>query len=176
MCIQRCHNACFVWESWIIFTLIRTFCFFFYSSVIESLLMFYFCGWGGNCKVVNMNSFFSLIKKCLKMCGVEVYHPDILLEKATLNKIQRIIKDSTHPLFTKITFSTRKSGRFISIKTKTERHRKSFLPRAIRSVTLLSRKNILSAFWILKHLFATAMSVDVESLVCELCYLSNVLF
>ena len=70
------------------------------------------------------------------MCGAEVYHPDILLEKATLNKIQRIIKDSTHPLFTKITFSTRKSGRFISIKTKTERHRKSFLPRAIRSVTL----------------------------------------
>ena len=30
------------------------------------------------------------------MCGVEVYHPDILLEKATLNKIQLKIQ---HILF-----------------------------------------------------------------------------
>ena len=70
------------------------------------------------------------------MCGVEVHHPDILLEKATMNKIKRIVKDSTHPLFDKIIFSTRKSGRLISVRTKTERHRKSFLPRAIRSITL----------------------------------------
>lgn len=89
--------------------------------------MFCFCGWGGNCKVVNMNSLNSLMKKCLNMCGVEVYHPDFLLKKAT-NKINRTIKDSTHSLFAKITFSTRKRGRCISIKTKTERHKKVFYP------------------------------------------------
>ena len=83
-----------------------------------------------------MNAFYSLIKKCLKMCKVEVYHPDCLLVKSTVNKINRIIKDPTHPLFPKITFSARKTGRFISIKTKTERHKKSFLPRAIRTITL----------------------------------------
>ena len=114
----------------------KTLLFLFYSSVIESLLMFCFCGWGGNCKVVNMNSFYSLMKKCYKVCGAEVYQPDFLLEKTTVHKIKRIIKDSTHPLFAKITFSTRKSGRFVSIKTRTERHRKSFLPRAIRAITL----------------------------------------
>ena len=85
-------------------------------------------------RVVNVNM--SLMRKCLKMCEVEVYHPDSLLEKTTVNKINRIIKDSSHPLFSKITFSTRKNGRYISIKTKTERHRKSFLPRAIRTITL----------------------------------------
>ena len=118
------------------FNIDKTLLFLFYSSVIESLLMFCFCGWGGNIKVVNMNAFYSLIKKCLKMCKVEVYHPDCLLVKSTVNKINRIIKDPTHPLFPKITFSARKTGRFISIKTKTERHKKSFLPRAIRTITL----------------------------------------
>ena len=122
--------------------------FLFYESVIESLLMFCFCGWGGNSKAVNINSFYSVMKSFLKMCGVEVYHPDILLEKATVNKIKRIVKDSTHPLFAKIIFSTRKSGRFISIKTKTERHRKSFFTQGHRIVLLLfTLLLIIVCFW-----------------------------
>ena len=108
----------------------------FYSSVIESILLFCFCAWGGNCKAADMYSFFIFMKKSLRICNVDVYHPSTLLETITIHKINKIVKDQSHPLFNKICFSKRKSGRFISIKTKTERHRNSFLPRAIRAITL----------------------------------------
>ena len=108
----------------------------FYSSVIESILLFCFCAWGGNCKASDMNSFFVIIKKSLRICNVDVYHPSTLLDKNTIHKMNRIIKDKSHPLFDRICFSKRKSGRLISIQTKTERHKKSFLPRAVRAINM----------------------------------------
>ena len=106
----------------------------FYTSVIESILLFCFQAWGGNCKVENMNYFQSIIKKCLRICNVEIYSPFYLLDKITDLKFQRILNDNSHPLYNQIIFSKRREGRLLSITTKTERHRKSFLPRAVRSV------------------------------------------
>ena len=74
----------------------------FYSSAIESILLFCFCAWGGNCKAADMYSFFIIMKRSLRICNVDVYHPSTLLETITIYKITRIIKDQSHPLFDKI--------------------------------------------------------------------------
>ena len=107
----------------------------FYTSVIESVLLFCFQAWGGNCKVEHMNYFQSIIKKCLRICNVDIYSPNFLLDKVTDLKFKRILNDNSHPLHNKIIFSKRRQGRLLSITTKTERHRKSFLPRAVRTVS-----------------------------------------
>ena len=106
----------------------------FYTSVIESILLFCFQAWGGNCKAEHMNYFQSIIKKCLRICNMEIYSPFDLLDKITDLKFKRILNDNSHPLFHHIIFSKRREGRLLSISTKTERHRRSFLPRAVRSV------------------------------------------
>ena len=104
----------------------------FYSSVIESILLFCFCAWGGNCKASDLNGIQSIIKKCLKICNVDVTSPIFLLEKVSIAKLHRIIDDPTHPLHPQIKLSKLRAGRLLSIPTKTERHKRSFLPRAIR--------------------------------------------
>ena len=106
----------------------------FYTSVIESVLLFCFQAWGGNCKIEHMNIFQLIIKKCLRICNVDIYSPNFLLDKVTDLKFRRILNDHSHPLHDKIIFSKRRQGRLLSITTKTERHRKSFLPRAVRTV------------------------------------------
>ena len=108
----------------------------FYSSVIESILLFCFCAWGVIVRPLTWIHFLLSLKKSLRICNVDVYHPSTLLDKNTIHKMNRIIKDKSHPLFNRICFSKRKSGRLISIQTKTERHKKSFLPRAVRAITM----------------------------------------
>ena len=105
----------------------------FYSSVIESILLFCFHAWGGNIKADQLSCLQSTIKKCLSICGVEFYSVNTLLDKVTNVKINRVLKDMSHPLFSRVLFSKRRQGRLLSIKTKTERHRKSFLPRSVRN-------------------------------------------
>ena len=73
------------------------------------------------------------MKKCLNICNVEFYSPLFLLDKVTILNIDRILKDNSHPLYSKILISKRKKVRLLSILTKTEGHRKIFLPRAIRT-------------------------------------------
>ncbi len=104
----------------------------FYSSVIESILLFCFHAWGGNIKADQQSCLQSTIKKCLSICGVDFYSINTLLDKVTNVKINRVLKDRSHPLFSRVLFSKRRQGRLLSIKTKTERHRKSFLPRSVR--------------------------------------------
>ena len=105
----------------------------FYTSVIESILLFCFHAWGGNIKADQVNHLQSTIKRCLSICGTELYSITFLLDKVTSSKFSRILKDNTHPLFSRISFSKRREGRLLSIRTKTERHLKSFIPRAIRN-------------------------------------------
>ena len=78
-------------------------------------------------------------QKCLRICNVEIYSPFYLLDKITDLKFKRILNDNSHPLYNQIIFSKRREGRLLSITTKTERHRKSFLPRAVRSVHKLTQ-------------------------------------
>ena len=85
----------------------------FYSSVIESILLFCFHAWGGNIKADQLSCLQSTIKKCLSICGVEFYSINTLLDKVTNVKINRVLKDMSHPLL----FSKRRQGRLLSIKT-----------------------------------------------------------
>ena len=67
------------------------------------------------------------------ICGIsyaffDMYHPLTLLDETTIHKINRILLDKSHTLFD-LYFFKRKSGRLISMQTKTERQRKGFLPR-----------------------------------------------
>ena len=115
------------------FNIDPTIMYLFYTSVIESVLLFCIQAWGGNAKLDIINWIKSTMKKCLNICNVEFYSPLFLLDKVTILKIDRILKDNSHPLYSKILFSKRRQGRLLSISTKTERHWKSFLPWAIRT-------------------------------------------
>ena len=112
------------------FRIDRTLCTMFYRAVIESVIIFCIAAWGGNCLAVNKNEMNRVIRKAAKSTG-DIGDFDELLEKSTFRKISAIIDDKSHPLYPSITISER-SGRLISIRTKTERHRMSFLPTGIR--------------------------------------------
>ena len=53
----------------------------------------------------------------------------------TEKRIIRICNDENHPLFSQIMFSNR-SGRIILMRTRTERYKRSFLPRAIKHLSV----------------------------------------
>ena len=107
----------------------------FYTSVIESVLLFCFSCWGGNCRDDDLSKFNSIIRKASKLGQQSFSYSAELLEKVTLKKVKKIIKDKCHPLSTQIIPSRLRSGRFIYLKTLRERYRNSFLPRAIRLVS-----------------------------------------
>ena len=113
-------------------------CYWEYSAVLFPCL-------GGNIKADQVNHLQSTIKRCLSICGTELYSITFLLDKVTSSKFSRILKDNTHPLFLRISFSKRREGRLLSIRTKTERHLKSFIPRAIRNYKI----KWLLTFWLL---------------------------
>ena len=85
------------------------------GKVIEHIHRIYRC-------FINFSTFFFLP---LSKAGVEPERLHIL----------RILKDNTHypPSNLEFCFSTRREGRLLSIRTKAERHLKSFMPRATRN-------------------------------------------
>ena len=101
---------------------------------MESIIIFCMTGWAGNCgkKYKKLDR---LVKKASKYTN-SISNVDDLFRHNCLNKITKIIKDSTHPLFNCLTFSKR-SNRLLSIPTKTERHRNSFLPHSVRLINSL---------------------------------------
>ena len=72
------------------------------------------------------------------MTGIVQLSFDAVLSIFTEKKIIRICIGKTHPLQNQITFST-SSGRLTLIRTRTERYKRSFLPRAVK---LLSVKDV----------------------------------
>ena len=85
--------------------------------------------WGGNCLSWDRNKIDRVINRARKFVDCDEF--DNLLDKKILKKITSILKDETHPLYIRLPHSTRHNN-LISIKTKTERHRRSFLPNSIR--------------------------------------------
>ena len=110
----------------------------FYQAVVQSLISFCICVWGGNANHKDISKICSVAKQASKMTGIVQLSFDAVLSIFTEKKIIRICNDKTHPLHSQITFSTR-SGRLILIRTRTERYKRSFLPRAVK---LLSVKDV----------------------------------
>ena len=103
----------------------------FYQSVIQSLVSFCICIWGGNAIVKDIKNITSIIHQVNKITEIEHLSFDQILMKFSEKKMKKIINDNTHPLFNKISFSNR-SNRLILIKTSTERYRQSFVPRTVK--------------------------------------------
>ena len=103
----------------------------FYHSIIESILLFCFCCWGGNCTGQDKDRFDFIIKKASKICGHAFDNSNVLYRNSCFKKITNILKDNTHPLASQIVRSSR-SSRFIPPRTNRERYKRSFLPSSIR--------------------------------------------
>ena len=103
----------------------------FYSSAIQSLITFCLIGWGGNTRSQDKYQIDKMIKRAGKISRTCFTPFDNLLEQLSLKKIENIEKDCHHPLFHKIKRSSR-TNRPVLVKCKTERHKSSFLPLAVR--------------------------------------------
>ena len=111
----------------------------FYQAVVQSLISFCICVWGGNANHKDISKICSIAKQASKMTGIVQLSFDAVLSIFTEKKIIRICNDKTHPLHSQITFSTR-SGRLILIRTRTERYKRSFLPREVQLLSKDVRK------------------------------------
>ena len=107
----------------------------FYQAVVQSLISFCVCIWGGNANHKDISKICSVAKQASKITGIRQLTFDAVLTTFTEKKIIRICNDENHPLFSQIIFSNR-SGRIILMRTRTERYKRSFLPRAIKQLSV----------------------------------------
>merc|ERR1711860_334066 len=89
--------------------------------------------WPLNFRAIPVSKIDSVAKYASKITCSDQLSFDQILSKFTEKKIIKIMKDQTHPLNDSIQFSSR-SNRLIIMKTRTERYKKSFLPRAIKDL------------------------------------------
>ena len=102
----------------------------FYRSVMESVITFCITAWAGNVNKYEINKIDNVIKRVGKWTD-EVSGVHGLFCRYSLSKLSVIVKDPKHPLYKHITFSKR-TNRLLSVRTRTERHKNSFIPFSIR--------------------------------------------
>ena len=108
----------------------------FYESCILSVLSFCLTAWGGNNTAQEKKKIDRCLKSANKMLGRETSDNfDKILDGLTNTKINKIIREDSHPLCPKVKFG-RRSGRTIHLKSRTARYFNSFLPSAIRNFSL----------------------------------------
>ena len=100
-----------------------------YNSIIQSIVSFCIIAWGGNTLCKSSSKINRVIKRASRITGCELPNVDLLLRSLSLKKINRI-EHTDHPLAEFIKRSAR-SNRPLLLTTKTERHKRSFLPFAI---------------------------------------------
>ncbi|XP_062913008.1 uncharacterized protein LOC134350989 isoform X1 [Mobula hypostoma] len=105
----------------------------FYESVVPSAIMFAVVCWGSRLRVADTNRINKLIRKASDVVGMELDSLTVVSEKRMLSKLYAILVNVSHPLHNVLgghrsTFSQR----LIPPRCNTERHRKSFLPVAIK--------------------------------------------
>lgn len=104
----------------------------FYSSVLGSALTFGIVCWGGNITKEDKNKLDKTIKKASGIIGKTQNKTESLCKQYTLKKMNKILKDEKHPLWEEYEKNRIvRSGRLRAVKTKTIRHRSSFVPRSI---------------------------------------------
>ena len=111
----------------------------FYQSIINSVISFCICAWGGNTAERDICKINRVTRQATKITGIGQLNFNDIFEKVCLQKITRILQDSSHPFYNKITFSPR-SNRIILIKTKKERFKNSFLPMAVKLYSLTQHR------------------------------------
>lgn len=105
----------------------------FYESVVASAIFYAVVCWGGSMKVADMKRLNKLIRKAGSVVGEELDNMETVVERRTLSRLRSIMDNEDHPLYNVVDeLRSTFSHRFTSLKCSTERHRKSFLPTAIR--------------------------------------------
>ena len=103
----------------------------FYRSIIESVITFGINCWGGNITSTDKQTINKVIKRSERIIGEDLERLDDIYERISTKKANQILKDITHPLKKEYIISGR-SGRFLTIQTRTERRRSSFIPSTAR--------------------------------------------
>lgn len=99
----------------------------FYRAIIESVINFGINCWGGSITASDKYKINKLIKRSEGIIGERQDKIEDIYNKVSIKKAKQILDDITHPLYKEYLKSGR-SGRYLTVKTKTERLRNSFIP------------------------------------------------
>ena len=105
----------------------------FYESVVASALLYAVACWGSRLRVADTNRLNKLIQTASDAVGVELDSLRTVSERRMLPKVHSILDNSSHPLHnTLVSLRSTFSDRLRHPRCTTERHRRSFLPVAIK--------------------------------------------
>ena len=106
----------------------------FYQSVVSSVLFYSVVCWGGNARQRDIARLDRLIKRAGKVTGTKLDSVAEMAERRTLAKTLAILDNANHPLHSAL-YSQKSnfSNRLLSLSCRTDRLKKSFIPRAIES-------------------------------------------
>ncbi len=115
------------------FNICRTMLRMFYESVVASAIFYAVVCWGSRLRVADANRLNRLIRKASDVVGVKLDPLTVVSDRRMLHKVKAILDSVSNPLHDVLvrhrsSFSTR----LIAPRCTTERHRKSFLPVAIK--------------------------------------------
>lgn len=101
----------------------------FYKSTIESILSFSLTTWYGKLTSGDKRKLNRIVRKSRKL-GAETNAIDKLYQERTMMQVDKIMKDTSHPLHSCYVFL--RSGRRLALPAqRTERYKKSFVPKSI---------------------------------------------
>ena len=111
----------------------------FYTSTVQSVLTFNSLGHFGSLREVDLGRLTKLTRTATDVIGSPVTDLQAHFDRKALQRLLSILGDSSHPLHEEAEASRTNrvsAGRLRSIKTRTERFRRSFLPNAVRLYNL----------------------------------------
>ena len=105
----------------------------FYNAVISSVWSYCLCAWGGNATSKDIGRITTLINQASRLIGEPQESFDQSYQKVLLSKLRKVQLDETHPLHHIFVDATsNRSGRMLLPYAKTNRHKLSFVPQAMR--------------------------------------------
>jgi len=105
----------------------------FYTSVIQSVMSFSITCWFGNSKCETRNKLARVINNCKKLGVDNIMTLHEIYNKCVLQRCKVIREDETHPL--SCSYQSLPSGRRLrSVKCRTSRYSRSFVPASIRLI------------------------------------------
>ena len=105
----------------------------FYNAVIESMWSYCICSWGGNACKSDIRQLTSCPKQAGRVIGDFQKSFEVKYKEVVVKKLSKTLKDDSHPLHSIFKSATNeRSGRMRLPYAKTNRHRLSFVPQAIK--------------------------------------------
>ena len=105
----------------------------FYRSIVESVLTFSFTTWYGSTTQEEKDGLQNVVKTASKIIGCDLPDLDTLYHQRVTRRAKAIVKDTSHPahdLFQPLP----SQRRYRCIRARTERFKRSFFPRAVKSL------------------------------------------